>query len=278
MRHAVLTAAVSVVWCACHTVPPPSKPAGDAGSDSHQLIAADCDQLTTNLEDGGAAYEAWDGRGGVRQPRFTSWTGKRVGQLGVELGEMTLSPDGQKVAAELRSMWVSAGDTFIAAAAASAAGDTKELKRIDRALIATRIQRARIAGRLASACRNHPARPKNNPAWLSPQVVAAALDSVMDDLFSCYENGVARDPALEGRLVLLFAVDRAGRVGPAEDLGDEYETERDDRIPPLPDDAVRSCVLQVVESLTLPAPGDGVLLVTYPVDLTLTGLAARRPR
>ena len=71
----------------------------------------------------------------------------------------------------------------------------------------------------------------------------------------CYQGGLLRNPALEGRVTVKFAIARDGSVVTAED-----DAEASD----LPDAEVRSCVVRAFSALTFSEPG-GVIRVTYPI-------------
>jgi hypothetical protein len=74
---------------------------------------------------------------------------------------------------------------------------------------------------------------------------------------ACYLEGLAKNPALGGRVAVKFLIGRDGTVATAEDTSGSD----------LPDDGVRACVVRTFASLSFPEPG-GVVSVTYPFVLS----------
>lgn len=72
---------------------------------------------------------------------------------------------------------------------------------------------------------------------------------------SCYEQGLGRNPSLEGRVSARFMIDRDGSVSNVANGGSD-----------LPDSQVVDCVLRVYYRLSFPAPEGGVVSVTYPLN------------
>jgi hypothetical protein len=107
-----------------------------------------------------------------------------------------------------------------------------------------------------------------SPAGTCEMRVAGSLSS--DDIrrvirrhhprFSfCYESGLRRDPALAGRLEVDFVIGHDGtvvsvRAGKAD----------------LKDGDVLSCVVRAFYGITFPAPGAGVVTVSYPLMFSPT--------
>ena len=75
-----------------------------------------------------------------------------------------------------------------------------------------------------------------------------------DKLRRCYETGLARNSALEGRISARFVIGRDGRVSK---VSDDTAT--------FPDAEVVACVLREVEGLVFPAPENGIVTVVYPI-------------
>jgi hypothetical protein len=73
----------------------------------------------------------------------------------------------------------------------------------------------------------------------------------------CYEQGLAKNPSLEGRVAVRFVIDRAGAVSTAtaEPGG-------------LSDQAVSRCVAQGFLGLSFPPPEGGIVTVSYPIMLS----------
>ena len=83
----------------------------------------------------------------------------------------------------------------------------------------------------------------------------------------CYENGLKRNPTLQGRVAVRFVIDRNGTVANAGNGGSD-----------LPDAAVVSCVVSAFTGLSFPAPEDGTVRVVYPISFAPGGLGIPRRR
>jgi hypothetical protein len=71
----------------------------------------------------------------------------------------------------------------------------------------------------------------------------------------CYERGLARNPALTGRVATRFRIDREGKVAEAADQGSD-----------LPDPDVVACVTRAFTTLAFPKPEDATVTVVYPIQ------------
>ncbi|NOU32137.1 MAG: AgmX/PglI C-terminal domain-containing protein [Polyangiaceae bacterium] len=79
------------------------------------------------------------------------------------------------------------------------------------------------------------------------------------DVFrECYDDGLRRNPYLEGRVSVRFVIDRQGRVPLAEPTADTN----------LPAPSVVACVVKGYRSLTFPKPVGGIVTVIYPMFFT----------
>lgn len=115
------------------------------------------------------------------------------------------------------------------------------------------------AGRLAKGYK-----PKGPPAVrvgptsvsgkLPPEVIQRIVRQNYGRFRMCYEQGLMRNPNLEGRVSIRFVIGRDGAVsnvgGGASDL---------------PDSGVVSCVLSAFYGLSFPEPDGGVVTVVYPI-------------
>jgi len=72
----------------------------------------------------------------------------------------------------------------------------------------------------------------------------------------CYNEGLASDPELAGKLVTRFTISTSGAVSHAEI-----------RASTLPAPAVEACIVGVLEGLVFPAPTGGSVEVDYPFEL-----------
>jgi Ca-activated chloride channel family protein len=73
---------------------------------------------------------------------------------------------------------------------------------------------------------------------------------------TCYEQGLARDPKLAGRLTVRFTIGRDGGVSNAADGGSSVN-----------DSAVQACIVSSVHALAFPSPETGIATVTLPITL-----------
>ncbi len=76
----------------------------------------------------------------------------------------------------------------------------------------------------------------------------------------CYEQGLTRNPNLEGRVEARFVIGRDGAVTNASNGGSD-----------LPDAAVKNCVVSAFYNLSFPSPEGGVVTVAYPIMFTPGG-------
>lgn len=91
---------------------------------------------------------------------------------------------------------------------------------------------------------------------LPPAEIQRVVRSHFEKFRSCYEAGLARDPALRGQVRVRFVIDREGKVSAIQDGGSD-----------LPDAAVVSCVLDAFKTIVFPPPVGGVVTVVYPIQL-----------
>ncbi len=70
----------------------------------------------------------------------------------------------------------------------------------------------------------------------------------------CYEQGLARNPNLEGRVGVRFVIGRDGAVSNVGNGGSD-----------IPDSGVVSCVISAFYGLSFPQPEGGIVTVTYPI-------------
>ncbi len=76
----------------------------------------------------------------------------------------------------------------------------------------------------------------------------------------CYEQGLTRNPNLEGRVSARFVIGRDGAVSNVMNGGSD-----------LPDSGTTSCVLSAFYGLSFPQPEGGIVTVSYPIMFTPGG-------
>lgn len=104
---------------------------------------------------------------------------------------------------------------------------------------------------------------------LAPESIQAVVRSRYDAFHGCYERGLSRDPALQGKVVVHFVIDRDGTVSDAAlDFNPAFvKSARFSKGPrtTLPDDVVNECVIQAYRRLKFPRPVGGKASVVYPI-------------
>jgi hypothetical protein len=104
-----------------------------------------------------------------------------------------------------------------------------------------------------------PPRVRVRPGAVSGRLPAEVIQRIMrgnfDDLRRCYEAGLARDPALTGKVVLRIII---GRDGDVPHAGATEATI-------MPDTSVTECVVKHLRTMRFPKPEGGVVTVVYPI-------------
>lgn len=77
-------------------------------------------------------------------------------------------------------------------------------------------------------------------------------------MLNCYQQGLAKNPGLQGRVQVAFVIGRDGAVSTAQDTAGSD----------LPDNAVRQCVVRSFLNISFPEPKGGTVNVTYPFTFT----------
>ena len=102
--------------------------------------------------------------------------------------------------------------------------------------------------------------PVPTPAFEHAQVIDRSMARYLSRLSYgrfrlCYEQGLRKDPTLQGRVTVKFVIDAQGHVSQANDGGSD-----------LPDSDVVVCVLRAFSNLAFPQPdGGGQVTVVYPL-------------
>lgn len=120
---------------------------------------------------------------------------------------------------------------------------------------------APAASASASARRTKP--PKvamgatNVSGRLPPEIIQRIVRQNFARFRLCYENGLARNPDLKGRVTVKFVIGRDGSVSVASGFDSD-----------MPDSAVVSCVTRAFRSLSFPQPEGGIVTVVYPLNFS----------
>ncbi len=89
---------------------------------------------------------------------------------------------------------------------------------------------------------------------LPPEVIQRIVRQNYGRFRMCYEQGLARNPNLEGRVQVRFVIGRDGSVSNVSNGGSD-----------LPDSGVVSCVISAYYGLSFPQPEGGIVTVVYPI-------------
>jgi hypothetical protein len=92
---------------------------------------------------------------------------------------------------------------------------------------------------------------------LPPEVIQRVVRQNFGRFRQCYEDGLRRNPTLEGRVAVRFVIGRDGAVSNAANGGSD-----------LADSSVVSCVIGAYYGLSFPPPEDGIVKVVYPILFT----------
>jgi hypothetical protein len=91
---------------------------------------------------------------------------------------------------------------------------------------------------------------------LPPEVIQRIVRQNYGRFRMCYEQGLGRNPNLQGRVSARFVIGRDGSVSNVGNGGSD-----------LPDSGVVSCVLSAFYGLSFPQPEGGIVTVVYPIML-----------
>lgn len=89
---------------------------------------------------------------------------------------------------------------------------------------------------------------------LPPEVIKRIVRQNFGRIRMCYETGLKSNPALAGKVVVRFVIDRAGAVSNAS-AGSST----------LGDEAVVNCIVRTFTTLSFPEPENGIVTVSYPL-------------
>lgn len=89
---------------------------------------------------------------------------------------------------------------------------------------------------------------------LPPEVIQRIVRQNYGRFRMCYEQGLARNPNLEGRITVRFIIGRDGSVSNVTKGGSD-----------LPDPGVANCIVNAYYGLSFPEPEGGIVTVVYPI-------------
>jgi hypothetical protein len=92
---------------------------------------------------------------------------------------------------------------------------------------------------------------------LPPEVIQRIVRQNFGRFRLCYENGLRRNPVLQGRVAVRFVI---GRDGVTSNVGNGGSD--------LPDSAVVGCVVRQFKNFEFPQPEGGIVTVVFPIMFT----------
>ncbi|HTN82174.1 MAG TPA: AgmX/PglI C-terminal domain-containing protein [Sorangium sp.] len=139
---------------------------------------------------------------------------------------------------------------------------------------------AKVVRSIVGRCKSNPYEPIKGKSHIPPHVVRRVVQENFGAMRACYEKGLRQNPKLEGRIPVHLAVDGQGKVTYAGDadrppadaplliaLPSPGAAAPSSPAPPLRDEKVIGCVLEVFRGLRFPSAADrkSVATVVYPV-------------
>jgi hypothetical protein len=119
------------------------------------------------------------------------------------------------------------------------------------------LKTASAAGSEESQATNRPQVRMGTPTIagsLPPEVIQRIVRGKYGDYRGCYEQGLTRNPSLEGRVAVKFVIGTSGATASAADAGST-----------IPDPQMIQCVVSAFKALKFPSPPGGTVAVTFPI-------------
>lgn len=107
--------------------------------------------------------------------------------------------------------------------------------------------------------------PSTSAGRIEPSVIQQIVRDDFVEMQKCYEEGLRRDPKLQGRVVVKFVIGMRGNVVEAADARDEPRSSGAERAPRMTDTQVVACVVARFTGLVFPRPEGGPVTVFYPL-------------
>jgi hypothetical protein len=98
--------------------------------------------------------------------------------------------------------------------------------------------------------------------------VLRVLNEASPKFAACHQEGLKRDPALRGKVVLRLTIDPNGRVSSADRVTSKPTAGSPDAVTTMPDTKVVSCVVEAARGLSFPKPQGGRVTFLYPLTFT----------
>jgi len=121
---------------------------------------------------------------------------------------------------------------------------------------------------------------KSVPGRLPPELIQKIVRARFGEYRQCYEDGLRREPKLEGRVSVHFVINLDGHVSAVMNADDappdafgrsnpQVAANSPPPLPSMPDLQVVACVVAAFRNLAFPAPEGGIVTVTYPIMFAL---------
>jgi len=116
-------------------------------------------------------------------------------------------------------------------------------------------------GRVAGAGKTQPPHVRMGATSVSGKLPAEVVQRIVRQNYGrfrmCYEQGLAKNPNLEGRVTAQFVIGRDGSVSNVANAGSN-----------MPDSGVVGCVVRAYNGLSFPPPPRGIVTVVYPIHFS----------
>jgi hypothetical protein len=125
------------------------------------------------------------------------------------------------------------------------------------ALGAGAVGKGKVGGVVTRATSRSVAAPQGS---IDREAVARVINSHLNEVHSCYERALLKDPGLAGKVVLEWTIGAGGKVVAAKTKSST-----------LRNSAVEACILSSLKTWVFPAPKGGLVIISYPFIFNSVG-------
>jgi Ca-activated chloride channel family protein len=126
-------------------------------------------------------------------------------------------------------------------------------------------------GRVGGDEKTQPPRLRMGATTVSGKLPAEVIQRIVRQNYGrfrmCYQQGLEKNPNLEGKVAVRFVIGRDGSVSHVGNGGSD-----------LPDSGVVGCVVRAYNGLSFPPPPDGIVTVVYPIKFSPGDYAAEHDK
>jgi hypothetical protein len=119
------------------------------------------------------------------------------------------------------------------------------------------VGKGKVGGTVTRATSRSVAAPQGS---IDREAVARVINSHLNEVHSCYERALLKDPGLAGKVVLEWTIGAAGKVVAAKTKSSS-----------LRNSAVEACILSSLKTWVFPAPKGGQVIISYPFIFNSVG-------